>query len=77
MRVVENIEVIVNEKKVLDIVCNGCGKSFVPDYANTMQEFNLSFNYGSQWDGYKLNFDLCEICLEKIVCNFKIPPQVS
>jgi len=76
MRIIENVETKVIVKNTLGIVCNKCGKSSVPDYTNTVQEFKLAFGYGSKYDTHSMVFDLCEKCLEEIIEGFMINPDV-
>lgn len=76
MRVVENVEKVVIDRKLISIICNKCGEvSEEIDYINTNQEFNLSFGYGSDYDTQNWQFDLCEKCLMEIVNEFQIEPE--
>ena len=76
MRIVERIETIAVTEKVLNIVCNKCGKSSIPDYTNTVQNFQLPFGYGSMWDGMKLQSELCESCIEEMIHGFMIQADI-
>lgn len=76
MRITESVKTIVITENVLGIVCNKCGKSSVPDYTNTVQAFDLTFGYGSNYDGHRIQFDICELCLEKMMREFKIQVNV-
>lgn len=61
---------------VIDIICDGCGSSVVPDFQklhrenlNDFNEFGVlcaSYGYGSSLDGDTHKFDLCEQCFEKL-----------
>lgn len=62
---------------VIDITCDACGESVVPDFHKAQQvklesfnEFGVlqaSFGYGSSHDGESFHFDLCETCFAKLV----------
>ncbi|RUO37771.1 hypothetical protein CWE13_07450 [Aliidiomarina shirensis] len=66
----------VAKETTVDIVCDICGKSVVPDayraLQNNLSEFqdfavlHASFGYGSSRDGEKVHFDLCEACFETL-----------
>lgn len=62
---------------VVDIVCDACGASVVPDiqkaYQDNLDNFDAfgvlraEFGYGSKQDGYSYHFDLCEKCFRELV----------
>ncbi len=62
---------------VIDIACDACGASVVPDVQKTYQEnlsdfsefgvLQASYGYGSNQDGDSFHFDLCEKCFGELV----------
>lgn len=62
---------------VVDVTCDACGISVVPelqkthhDNLNSFNEFGVlqaSFGYGSKQDGENFHFDLCETCFGQLV----------
>ena len=60
--------------------CNQCGKMvFRHDIIenNLMHQFNVQFNYGSDFDMTNGCFCLCENCLLCMVNSFKIPIELK
>ena len=66
-----------NSVKVVDITCDACGSTVVPDIHKThrdnLNDFNefavlqASYGYGSSQDGDSFHFDLCEACFGELV----------
>ncbi|WP_417448077.1 hypothetical protein [Idiomarina abyssalis] len=62
---------------VVDISCDACGASVVPDiqkvYQDNLDNFDAfgvlraKFGYGSNQDGGSFHFDLCEKCFGELV----------
>ena len=62
---------------VVDVTCDACGTSVVPEWhrahsesLDSFKEFGVlkaSFGYGSNQDGDSFHFDLCEACFEQLV----------
>jgi len=62
---------------IVDITCDVCGISVIPEPHKThhenldnFQEFGVlraSFGYGSNQDGSSFHFDLCEACFGQLV----------
>jgi len=62
---------------VVDITCDACGGSVVPDihktYRDNLNDFSelgvlqASYGYGSSHDGDSFHFDLCEACFGELV----------
>jgi hypothetical protein len=73
------------ENKVLtSITCNSCGVEVETEKVNTvkknenkakMHNFEMNFEYGSEFESQKWNFDLCEKCLRGFVENFQKKPE--
>lgn len=57
--------------------CNKCGKESEDQYINENVEINLSFGYGSRRDNTKMDFYLCDDCLDEIISSFKIEPEID
>ncbi|MTJ02675.1 hypothetical protein [Idiomarina piscisalsi] len=64
-------------KVVIDITCDTCGASVIPDIQKTDQDnldnfdafgvLHAEFGYGSKQDGDSFHFDLCEKCFGELV----------
>lgn len=62
---------------VVDVTCDACGVSVVPELHKTHHEnldnfegfgvLQASFGYGSDRDGENFHFDLCQACFERLV----------
>lgn len=63
-------------KEVEKIICNRCGK-IIPVSNGILEEDVLSVNkrwgYFSNKDNEVHEFDLCEVCYDKMVAEFSIP----
>jgi len=63
------------------IICNKCGKSvhhteeWNPEFEN-FQNFEIHFGYGSEFDGTRQIFDLCDTCMAEFIQSFKIAPSL-
>jgi len=62
-------------KVIEEIVCNACGKQAKHIDCTDIQPYQFDFGFGSMHDGENWDFDLCDTCVEKIIGNFKIPPN--
>jgi len=66
---------------IVDIHCDACGTSVVPDeqknYRDTINGFDeyavlrAAFGYGSNRDGDEESYDLCESCFSELVVKLK------
>ena len=68
--------------KLDKLVCNKCSKE-LPTHSgalntllqrNLMHDFNVCFNYGSEYDMTKWKFTLCEKCILDFILTFEITP---
>jgi len=69
-------ETTKTEKKIAQVICNGCGKEFLPNINDAFPNcFHVEtrWEYGSQFDNEQHLFDLCEDCYQKMVNEFSIP----
>ena len=63
--------------------CNRCEmvydlEFFLEDWRiDHIHEFKIFFGYGSKYDEETWRFDLCEKCIEEIVGDFKIKPEID
>jgi len=60
-------------------VCNRCGKEIVNETLNfdMITEVKVVFGWGSNKDGQRWDFDLCDDCLDDMASGFMFPPTVS
>lgn len=76
MRIYENN----NEEQIFTVICNKC-KKVIKVENNIIKEgifgVNYPFDYFSRKDGEVHAFDLCEDCYDKMVGEFKIPPEIT
>ena len=66
------------EKKLIQVVCNKCGKSLqVEDGCLKEGCFSATaaFGYFSRKDGSIHHFDLCEDCYDNVVAQFALPVE--
>lgn len=66
------------EKKLMQVVCNRCGKSLkVEDGCLKEGCFSATaaFGYFSRKDGSTYHFDLCEDCYDSVVAEFVVPAE--
>lgn len=76
MRYYETVEKVVKVKEPRSIQCNECGEFFEPSYADSTQQFNLRFGYGSKFGNQKpWIFEMCESCILKLIKGFKVVPE--
>ena len=73
----------VNRAFLDKATCNMCGEVYDVNanceedwQMESVKEFKAHFGYGSNHDTENWKFDLCEKCIEKIVSQFKIAPEV-
>ncbi len=71
---------IQETKEVTKIICNKCGKEI--DVENGMaKEDTLSvqkrWGYFSEKDNEVHAFDLCEVCYDELISNFRIPIEIE
>lgn len=71
-------DVLVSEKKLVDVICNMCGEKVeksdngvIHDYIHAEKEWG----YFSDMDGENHSFDLCQNCYKKVIGQFKILPN--
>ena len=68
----------VKTNKVIDCLCNKCGKSiFLNDSFIRGGECVIRFNYGSVHDDEKHEFDLCDECFDEFVKSLKHKPEMQ
>jgi len=66
------IKVNTSTKELESIECDKCGKTYnVYDIDNNILSFSTNFGYGSDFDGNRISFDLCENCLFELLKNVK------
>jgi hypothetical protein len=58
------------------VYCNKCGNE-IEDPAYGINEFEVSFGYGSSHDGETYSWELCNECVLEFVATFKIKEGVS
>jgi hypothetical protein len=70
-------------EEVESITCNKCGTIIKPEkkkdyfWIDKIQNIELEWGFGSQYDQEIWKFDLCEVCLTELIRDFKIPPEVK
>jgi hypothetical protein len=70
---------------VLDTVkCNQCGRivsinDLDPDpyHINQFHAFEILGGYGSEFDYQKVNFDICDDCLQRMIVTMQVPPDIE
>jgi hypothetical protein len=73
MRITKKVKV---EKEIVEnILCNNCGSSLIKDLDFGGIDVDMVCGYGSGEDGVRYRFDLCELCVKKIMSGFKIAPE--
>ncbi len=63
-----------------NIFCNMCGLEIAKDkFGNYSSYFDSTFrwNYPSKFDNEVHTFQLCEKCYEKLISEFKLPPDIE
>jgi len=74
------IQKTIMSEVVRAVACNKCGKEtenteeYNPEFHN-YQSFEITFGYGSEFDGLELDFDLCDACMVELIKSLKIPPM--
>lgn len=58
-------------------VCNKCGQEM--DFWDLQEDFSIhkAFGYGTRYDGYQLNLNLCCGCMESLIKDCVINPVVG
>jgi len=68
----------ITKEEIISLTCNKCGKTVEGDhiaYASDIETWTHEFGYGSRFDTDKLEFELCDECVESFLKSFKIPVQ--
>lgn len=68
------------DKKLIEIVCNCCGRKLKIADGIPMEEacsVDVQWGYFSGKDGENHSFDLCEECYDKITHGFAVPPEIE
>ncbi|MBR5475082.1 MAG: hypothetical protein IKU83_06715 [Lachnospiraceae bacterium] len=63
-----------------EVRCNRCGKSLALHrgiLAEDMVHVDKTWGYGSKQDGVRIQFDLCEDCVQELISGFVLPPEVE
>ena len=63
-----------------EVRCNRCGKSLALYQGLPVEDFvsvEKVWGYGSGQDGVRIQFDLCENCVQEIVAGFVLPPETE
>lgn len=82
-KVFKSLRVEKEEQQLVDILCNKCGNSLKSqifegeDVYEGIPDVWVWYGYGSKNDGIKLNFSLCETCVNELVKTFKIEPEIN
>lgn len=66
----------INEKKLVKVVCNCCGKNLLVENGFLKEEcvhVGHEFGFFGTKDGISHQFDLCEECYRQIIAKFRIP----
>jgi len=80
VRIFEEQQVVVNNNILTKVICNKCGREFGLDKSDLwgfaklgeVHHIEITFGYGSNFDGQRWQFDLCDSCLEELVNSFRI-----
>jgi len=63
------------------LICNKCGKNSKDSngifVANEYHEISITFAYGSDLDGLKYTFHMCDACAKKLIDSLEILAQVG
>ena len=79
MKIMESKTETTEVKSIEDILCNKCGKSLkhiagkFACYEGT--KLCGGFGYGSDKDGFDIEFDICDKCYDDFVGSFKHSPK--
>lgn len=68
------------DKKLIEIVCNCCGKKLTFTDGMLTEDvckINVEWGYFSKKDGEIHSLDLCEECYDKIIQDFAVPPEIE
>ncbi|MDR2889279.1 MAG: hypothetical protein LBV33_05505 [Lachnospiraceae bacterium] len=83
MRIYENDKTGADsqpKEEIFTIICNKC-KKVIKVENNIVKEglFSAAYKFGyfSNKDGETHSFDLCEECYDKMIGDFKIPPEIT
>jgi hypothetical protein len=85
MREFKRVEIVSYDEVPLAATCNRCGNHFTEDptkpitkgWQAKIHNFALKGEYGSIYEGYDVQFDLCDNCLSELFETFKIDPLKS
>lgn len=72
----------------LEKTCNKCGKIYSHDVENdpkasiytfdaNIHSITIEHKYGNVNDGIKLNFELCQDCLNELIGSFVVEPYIE
>ena len=64
------------EKELVTVVCNACGKNLLVKNGILKEEcihVDHDFGFFGAKDGESDKFDLCEACYEKMIAGFSVP----
>ncbi len=67
------------KEEIFTVICNKCKKEIKVENSIIKEGIFSAehlFGYFSEKDGETHSFDLCEECYDKIVSEFKIPPEI-
>lgn len=70
------MRVYVDEKELVTVVCNACGKKLLVENGILKEEcihVDHDFGFFGTRDGESVSFDLCEECCEKLTAGFQVP----
>lgn len=70
------MRVYEEEKKLVTVVCNDCGKKLLVENGILKEEcihVDHDFGFFGARDGESDSFDLCEACYEKLISDFSVP----
>lgn len=70
------MRVYEEEKKLVTVVCNACGKKLLVENGILKEEcihVDHDFGFFGARDGESDSFDLCEACYEKLISDFSVP----
>lgn len=73
MRKFVDVEVTIVDTQLDQLICDCCGKTIdVAEICGSdINDFSITFGYGSKFDLTKWDLDICDDCLEKWVSTFK------
>lgn len=72
------MRVYENEKELVTVVCNACGKKLLVKNGILKEEcihVDHDFGFFGAKDGESEKFDLCETCYERLTAGFQVPVE--